>query len=143
MGHIKILIVITLVLTGALVAAQAQNAMASKPLLCSISNITECTPNDGCFKTTVENVGLPHFLKMDVANKTVTPADPIEGKPTPIERVERIDNKLLLQGAEDGFDNVHDGLGWTAAISESTGKFIFTASGEDVAFVAFGACTTR
>jgi hypothetical protein len=51
-----------------------------------------------------------------------------------------LDGKLILQGAEDGIENVRDGLGWTAAISEETGKFILTASGEEVAFVVFGAC---
>jgi hypothetical protein len=57
--------------------------------------------------------------------------------------MERIDGKLILQGAEDGIEDVRDGIGWTAAISESTGKFIFTASGEEVAFVVFGACIAQ
>lgn len=69
------------------------------------------------------------------------PARPIEGRPpTEIKRTERVDGKLILQGAEDGIENVRDGLGWTVAISEETGKFILTASGEDVVFVVFGAC---
>jgi hypothetical protein len=34
---------------------------------------------------------------------------------------------------------VCDVLGWAAAISEEPGKFILTASSEDVAFVVFGA----
>ena len=68
---------------------------------------------------------MPQFLKVDVPNKTVTPAPPIEGrKPTQIERMERVEGKLILQGAEEGVEKVHDGLGWTAAISEETGKFI-------------------
>jgi hypothetical protein len=54
--------------------------------------------------------------------------------------MERVDDKLILQGAEDGVENVRDGLGWTVAISEETGKAILTASGEQVAFVVFGAC---
>lgn len=64
-----------------------------------------------------------------------------EGKQgTAIERMERVDGKLILQGAEDGVENVRDGLGWTVAISEEAGKAILTASGEQVAFVVFGAC---
>jgi hypothetical protein len=44
-----------------------------------------------------------------------------------------------LQGAEDGYDKMRDGLGWTMAISEATGQVVLTASGEQVAFVVFGA----
>jgi len=144
MGSLNILIATALVLVVAPVAAQAQDFNGSKPLLCSISSVDECTPVDGCKKTAIENAGMPQFLKVDVPHKTVSPAVPMEGrKPTTIERIERIEGKLILQGAEPGVENVHDGLGWTAAISEATGKLILTASGEDVAFVSFGACIVR
>lgn len=122
-------------------AVGAADFDGSKPLICSVINISECTADAGCQKTTVEKVGMPQFLKFDPVKKIVTPAMPIEGrKPTPVERMERIEGKLILQGAEEGVENVHDGLGWTAAISETTGNFILTVSGEEVAFVAFGAC---
>ena len=54
-------------------------------------------------------------------------------------RQEFIDGKLILQGAEDGYEKMRDGLGWTIAISEETGQVVLTASGEQVAFVVFGA----
>jgi len=54
--------------------------------------------------------------------------------------MERIDGKLILQGAEDGYESVRDGLGGTIAISEGTGRVVMTASGDQVAFVVFGAC---
>lgn len=123
------------------VAVGAADFDGSKPLICAVINISECTADEGCQKTTVEKVGMPQFLKFDPVKKIVTPGMPIEGrKPTPVERMERIEGKLILQGAEEGIEDVHDGLGWTAAISEATGKFILTVSGEEVAFVAFGAC---
>ena len=50
-----------------------------------------------------------------------------------------MDGKLILQGAEDGYDKMCDGLGWTMAISEASGQVVLTASGEQVAFVIFGA----
>jgi len=34
---------------------------------------------------------------------------------------------------------MRDGLGWTMAISQETGQVVLTASGEQVAFVVFGA----
>ena len=39
---------------------------------------------------------------------------------------EKVEGKSILQGAEDSIENVRDGLGWTAAISEETDRFIFT-----------------
>jgi len=55
--------------------------------------------------------------------------------------MELIDGKLILQGAEDGVEGVRDGVGWTMAIAQETGKAVLTASGDQVGFVVFGACT--
>ena len=57
-----------------------------------------------------------------------------------VDLLEIVDGKLILQGAEDGYDKMRDGLGWTMAISETTGQVVLTGSGEQVAFVIFGAC---
>ncbi len=144
MVYLHVLIGAVLILSASRVSADATDFDGSKPLLCSVVNISECTPNEGCQKTTIENVGMPHFFRIDAPKKTITPAPPIEGrKPTQIERAERIDGKLILQGAEDGIEDVRDGLGWTAAVSEETGNFIISASGEEVAFVVFGACIAQ
>ena len=48
---------------------------------------------------------------------------------------------LPIISQEDGVEGVRDGLGWTIASTEDSGDFILTASGHDVAFVVFGACT--
>jgi hypothetical protein len=58
-----------------------------------------------------------------------------------IKRVEHIENKLILQGIEDGVENVDDGLAWSMAISKKTGKVVLSASGDGVAYVVFGTCT--
>ena len=113
----------------------------SKPLLVSVARILECTPVEGCRDVSAERVGLPQFLKIDFARKSIRPARNGEDIPdTVIERSERIDGKLMLQGAEDGYTNLKDGLGWTLTISEETGQVVLTASGDQVAFVVFGAC---
>ena len=52
-----------------------------------------------------------------------------------------MDGKLILQGAEDGYAEMRDGLGWTMAISEESGLVVLTTSGDEVGFVVFGACT--
>jgi sugar lactone lactonase YvrE len=81
-------------------------------------------------------------LKIDFAKKTIRPARGGEDIPdTLIERSERVDGKLILQGAEDGYAEMRDGLGWTMAISEESGLVVLTTSGDEVGFVVFGACT--
>jgi len=126
---------------GLATGAMAGDFDGSKPLLVSVARIFECTPVEGCRDVSAENVGLPQFLKIDFTKKSIRPARNGEDIPdTPIERSERIDGKLMLQGAEDGYGNLKDGLGWTLTISEDTGQVVLTASGDQVAFVVFGAC---
>ena len=125
-------------------AAIAGDFDGSRPLLFSAIRVIECTPDGSCSEVTAESISLPRFLRIDFEKKTVTPAAGSEEKPaTGIERMERVDGKLILQGAEDGIEGVKDGLGWTMAIAEDTGKTVLTASGEEVAFVVFGACLAQ
>jgi hypothetical protein len=58
-----------------------------------------------------------------------------------IERREVVDGRLILQGTEDGFEGVPDGIGWRLSIDETSGDMVLTGSGADVAFVIFDACT--
>ena len=113
----------------------------SRPLLFSVISAMECTPDDGCRAVTIESLDLPRFLKIDLNKKTIDPVSESDTRPgSVIERMERVDGKLILQGAEDGYASVRDCLGWTIAIAEGTGKVVMTASGDQVAFVVFGAC---
>jgi hypothetical protein len=133
--------IVVLISFGIPFAAVAGDFDGSGPLVFSVISVIECTPDGNCRAVTAENADLPQFLKIDFEKKRITRAMGGEGKQvTDIERMERVDGKLILQGAEDGVENVRDGLGWTVAISEETGKAILTASGEQVAFVVFGAC---
>ena len=47
---------------------------------------------------------------------------------------------MILQGTEDGLEQVRDGLGWTAAITMDTGIMSLTASTDGAGFVIMGAC---
>ena len=114
----------------------------SKPLLCASVDVMECVPGDGCTKVTAEAIDAPQFFRVNLANKLITGrhvgGDELDSA---IERSETVDGKLILQGAEDGLQGVRDGLGWSMAISEDTGKMVLSASGDAAAFVIFGACT--
>jgi len=137
--HILILSTILVILT-AVSAVGAGDFDGSKPLLVAVNRVMECTPIDACREVTPASINLPQFLRIDFAKKTILRARASEGVPaTTIERQESIDGKLFLQGAEDGYDKMDDGLGWTMAISEESGQVVLTDSGDQVAFVVFGA----
>ena len=62
---------------------------------------------------------------------------------TKIERIESKDGMLYVQGAEDGYEGVEDGLGWTLAIEKDSGKGVLTGAMPGSAFVIFGVCTPQ
>jgi hypothetical protein len=51
-----------------------------------------------------------------------------------IKNFERVDGRLILQGAENG-------RAWSIVIFEENGKMSATISDEEAGFVVFGACT--
>ena len=141
MNKMKLLGLIGLSIFISSLTVWADDFDGSRPLLFSVNSAMECTPDSGCRAVTIDSVDLPRFLKIDFKNKTIGPVSESDVRPdSVIERMERVDGKLILQGAEDGYESVRDGLGWTIAISEGTGRVVMTASGDQVAFVVFGAC---
>jgi hypothetical protein len=113
----------------------------SKLMICAVMDLVECQPGGKCQQIAAEEAGIPHFFKINIKSKKIsgTLADGSK-KNTNIEHVEKVDGKIIIQGAEDGIEDVRDGVGWSAAIAEDTGKMVLTASGDEVGFVIFGAC---
>ena len=124
------------------VTAQASSFDGSKQLLCASATAFECLRIKGCTQVSPEEIAAPTFMRFDFSKKTVSSIG-TEGavKTSGMERSESVDGKLILQGAEDGVEGVRDGLGWTVAISQDTGRMVLTGSGDDVAFTIFGSCT--
>jgi hypothetical protein len=86
-------------------------------------------------------VGLPRNFFIDFKEKILRPSkDSLVRKTSKINRVEHIENKLILQGVDEGVENVDDGLAWSITISKKTGKVVLSASGDGVAYVVFGTC---
>ncbi len=114
----------------------------SEPVICASLNIMECVPDGSCQRADAEDAGIPRFLRIDFAGQQITRTRPSgDDVSTQIERSETVDGRLILQGAEDGFEGVSDGIGWSLSIDEENGDMVLTGSGEEVAFVIFGACT--
>jgi hypothetical protein len=114
----------------------------SKSLICAVMDVVECQPGGKCQQVTAEDISIPNFFKINFKEKTIS-ATRTDGskRSTAIENFEKIDGKIIIQGAEDGIEGVRDGVGWSLAIAEETGKTVLTASGDEVGFVIFGACT--
>mgnify|MGYP001600748595 CR=1 FL=1 len=139
----KVSYVILLLVGLCLLAAPAMagDFDGSQPLICAAVDVTECFPGGNCQKVTAEEVNLPDFLRLNFKDKKIHAQMAGRGDlETDIERVETVDGKLMVQGAEDGREDTEDGLAWSMAINQNDGKLVFTASGGDVAFVVFGAC---
>ena len=134
---------VTFAISFAVIAVSTQAAAldVSSPFICSSNEVFECDRGADCKRTTPEAIDAPALLLVDTEKNEIKPLPQREaGSASTIERMERVDNKLILQGAEDGREGVRDGLGWTLAVAEDTGHMVVTASGEDVGFVIFGVC---
>ena len=125
-------------------AAMAGDFDGSKLLVCVNQQVTECVYGEACKMVAPSGVNLPNFFHVDVANKAITGKhDGGLDASTPVERVEHLDGKLMLQGADDGLPDVRDGMVWSMAIDEVNGGMSLTASGDGFAVVSFGACMVR
>ena len=112
-----------------------------KPLSGSVDKILEIYPSRISNDADPETVGLPQNFLIDFKEKIVRPSkDSLIRRTSKIKRVEHLENKLILQGIEDGVENVDDGLAWSMAISKKTGRVVLSASGDGVAYVVFGTC---
>ena len=122
--------------------AFADDFDGSKPLSGSVDKILEIYPSRINNDADPDTVGLPRNFFIDFQEKIIRPSkDSLIRRTSKIKRVEHIENKLILQGVEDGVENVDDGLAWSIAISKKTGKVVLSASGDGVAYVVFGTCT--
>ena len=124
--------------------AHASSFDGSQNLLCAPQLAIECGPDGNCQQAMAASVNLPNFFMIDFSAKELSAVTESENKRTSrIKSMEFLDGKLFLQGADDGVENVRDGLAWSMSVSQDTGRLVISASGGNEAFVVFGACTPR
>jgi hypothetical protein len=123
-------------------SAHAASIDSSQNLLCAPQLVIECGFDGNCTQEMAANVNLPNFFQIDFAAKELSAiAGPENKRTSKIKSMESFDGKLFMQGADDGIEGVRDGLAWSISISQDSGRLVLSASGENVAFVIFGACT--
>ncbi|MGD2076390.1 MAG: hypothetical protein PVI91_09065 [Gammaproteobacteria bacterium] len=128
--------------TSLALSVSAGSFDGGQPLICASTEIMECIPGEGCNRVAADSVNAPQFMRIDFDAGSIS-SERSDGsrRISQIERHEIVDGKLMLQGAEDGVEDVRDGLGWTLSIAQETGRMTLSGSGDAVGFVIFGACT--
>ncbi len=138
--------ILILIISFLIVAGNSKNLFAgdfdgSKNLLCSVKEAIECYPASQCNEVTNEVLNLPNFINIDFKKKLITgKLTNGEEHRTEIERIEHVDGKITLEGAEEDLKEQPDGVAWSMSINETKGNFTVSAAGDEVAFVIFGAC---
>ena len=113
--------------------APAQPLDGSAPMLCATQIIVECAPSGACQRLTPEEADLPPFVTIDVTRRLVE--DPVNGRRAEIRDASRVDDRLVLQGADGG-------RGWSMIV-EPSGVLSVAVVDEHVAFNVFGRCIAR
>jgi len=131
--HKKLLIMIGIVI-GLFPWSLVPAADEPGPWLCAPTREIECEQPGKCDTNAFEYLNLPPFIKIDLVAKRASGVEEGIEEAVEIERVERVDGRLILQG-------VQNGRGWSIVIVEETGGMTLSVSGDDTAWLAFAACT--
>ena len=108
----------------------------SEPMLCASLDVLECVDGSRCKTVTAESVDAPQFITVDLKNKELKLDRSGRPRSAQLRNRESLNGRLVLQGV-----GTETGLGWTFSVDEETGRFVVSASGDEVAFIIFGACT--
>jgi hypothetical protein len=104
------------------------------PFICAPVEIASCGAGAACSAETAESINLPQFLVVNFDQKAITGKRPGgEALSTAILTRHRDEGRLVLQGTENG-------LSWTLSVHEDDGRMTIVAAGDQLAFMAFGAC---
>jgi hypothetical protein len=112
------------------------------PLLCASTTVIECVDGSECQTVPARAINAPEFLKVEFDKNLISTLKAgAQERSTPIERMEVIDRKIMLQGAEEALENIRDGLAWSLVIAQDTGRMSLAAASDETGFVIFGVCT--
>ena len=108
-----------------------------KIILCATTEVQDCLAAQGCEQVQPEDVNVPTFMRLNLPKNRIE----VGTQSVDIERSEQVENRLVLQGAEDGSESRPDGVGWTFSVSTDTGRFVATLATSHAGIIMFGACT--
>lgn len=127
----------SLALCGSTSAAEIE---ASGALVCAMDDVHECVAGDVCESVYPADVGIhERFLTVDFGKKEIRSRD--GQRKSAFTSVRHIGNKLQISGAEIGGQLPNGGAGYSLTINKDSGSLVLSATGDEVAFIVFGACT--
>jgi len=119
------------------VSLYAADFDGSEPMLCASLDVLECVDGRDCDMVAAEDVDAPQFITIDLKHDKLQLDRAGRPQSAELRNRESLNGKLVLQGV-----GTETGLGWTFSVNEETGRFVVSASGDEVAFIIFGACST-
>lgn len=115
--------------------AYAGELDGSSNVVCATTDVVGCVDGPGCLQGHARTFELPEFMFIDFQQKVVRATRESGHKEvSPIKNLEQTGTQLILQGVENGH-------GWTISIDQKNGRMTTIASGQDLGFIIFGACT--
>ena len=117
----------------ALFAGVSALAQQASSLLCAVINVVECSAQGECQRSTIESANLPRFIRVNPAARSLASTGD-DARTAPIQSVERVNDRLILQGGQQG-------RAWSATVADKTGQMSVAVVEDQTAFVVFGACT--
>jgi hypothetical protein len=116
-------------------AVRAAELDGSTPILCAMIAATECDRWGVCDTVDPAAAGLPPFVRVNVAQKSLEATDG-SGRKSEIQSatVAKEQKRLLLQGSEQG-------RLWSAVIGQQGGELTVSILDHDGGFVVSGTCT--
>jgi hypothetical protein len=113
----------------------------SQSLVCSVDEGRQFYVGGQAGPFDPQRVGLPRAFVIDFERNRIVPTkESVVRRQTEIKRSEQIENKMILQGADDGIEGVDDGIGWSLAVEKTSGRFVISAAGDKVGYIVFGNC---
>jgi hypothetical protein len=109
----------------------------SKPMFCASLDVLECVDGRDCEMVAAGDVDAPQFITVDLKNKALKLDRSGRPQSAELRNQEILNGRLVVQGV-----GTETGLGWTFSVDQETGRFVVSASGDEVAFIIFGACTS-
>ena len=137
----KILFGVVIFFISLVATAIAGDFDGSKPLSGVTGKIIEINQYKIIDDVDPDTVGLPKKFLIDFNSKTLRPSkDSLVRRTITFKSLEHIENKMVMQGVDEGVEGVDDGLAWSLTISKKNGNAILSAAGDGVAYVVFGVC---
>jgi hypothetical protein len=103
------------------------------PILCAVVTVTECDRWGVCESVDPDVLGLPPFMRVNAAKKSLEATDG-SGRKTEIQTVAKESGRLVLQGGEKG-------RAWIVAIGQKAGEMTAAILDHDGGFMVSGSCT--